>query len=255
MKQKHFWTKLLEGVDPFQLPRRLSRRLAECVENHDVAAETRPTVRYLWLYVTEEGLDRNRDKNGPALDVERWLNVIDESAALGAEWLVIFAGASLARCPEIWRLCQWAQEIHDLRVGLHVAAADLTDTEVEALSSLKSGRTYLMADDTLIGSLRHLEPKGVCLCGANVRGDQRMAPCPNPQDITCVGIDGTLFTCGLVLGDEQYRLGNVLEHRLEDIMGDTTLPHVVPETVAYSGHGCDGCPPHMAQRVIAQLPE
>lgn len=254
MKNKHFWTKLLEGVDPFQLPRRLSRRLSECVENQD-AVEGRPTIRYLWIFVTEEGLDRNRDLNGPGLDVERWLNVIDESASLGAEWLVIFAGASLNGCPEIWRLCQWAQEIHDMRVGLHVAAADLSDTEIDSLSALKPGRTCLMADDHVIESLRHLEQKGVCLCGANVRSEQRMSPCPNPQDITCVGIDGTLFTCGLVLGDEQFRLGNVLEQRLDDVMSDAGLPHIVPETVAYSAHGCDGCPPHMAQRVIAQLPE
>ena len=46
------------------------------------------------------------------------------------------------------------------------------------------------------------------------------------------------------------RLGNVFEKPLEHILRDPSLPRTVPGFVPYQRHGCDGCPPIMAKRML-----
>ena len=279
MKSKHYWKKLLPsrlGFErlqsstraPFQAPtlsepptpsaatKRLAKGLVTVAQRHE-SRDTQPVVRYLWLYVTEDNL-RHRAKRrdqGPALDLDGWLNVIDEAASLGAEWMVVYVGASLCQCPEIWRMCAWAQDEHEMRVGLHLSSACLSEDDIENLTRLDRARTYLIADAAIVSQLRPLEAHGVQLCEANVRTHHAESPCVNPAAIACVGIDGRLYSCGLVLGEQQYDLGSVLERGLRQVIEDTSLPHAIPSTHDHPEHGCDGCPPHIARRVASSLPE
>jgi len=58
-----------------------------------------------------------------------------------------------------------------------------------------------------------------------------------------------MYTCGLVLGHDAYRLGNFFERKLETVMTDDSLPHVIPEGVSKAHHQCNGCPPLMVRRM------
>lgn len=254
MKSKHYWEDEAGAGDPFGLTRRMAKGLAELAETHATQSPCN-VVKYLWIYITDEGMQRRRaamDESG-CLRIDDWLNVIDESAALGAEWVVIHVSSSLCQCPEIWKLCQWAQEQHELRTGLHLSSACLSEDDVEQLTHLDPSKTYLIGDENVLNGLRSLRDLGLQFCEATVGPHARMASCTNPQELVCVGIDGRLSTCGLVLGEENYHLGNVLDRGLKNVLQDTSLPHAIEDTSTYPSHGCDGCPPHVAQRVASQL--
>ncbi len=251
MKAKNFWDSETAGQDPFDLSRRIATGIAHCA---DSGAPQR-SIRYLWVFVTEENARlASAPSAGRALTVDEWLNVIDESAALGAEWLVIHAGTSISACPNVWRMCEWAQTAHGMRVGIHLCGCSLSNDDVEQLKRLDSASTYVVADDCDLGALGYLAQAGVQICSANIREEDRVSNCAMPHDMTCVGIDGTLYTCGLVLGDESYRLGSILERGLGTVISDASLPHEVADTAGFSKHGCDGCPPHVAHRVTQLLP-
>lgn len=252
MKAKNYWDKVPPGSNPFTLPRRVSKGIMSSAEDFAEAAGGPSTVKYIWIYVTEEGLDQSHHRDGgkPALQLEEWLNIVDESAALGAEWMVVYVGASLSQCPEIWELCAWAQSVHDLKVGIHVSNADLSDDEIDRLLHLDTSKTYLMAEEKALASLRFLEEKGIRLCESHLKRENRISPCTDPQAIACVGSDGGLYTCGLVLGNERFSLGHSQERTLKTVMQDGALPHVVHDTKSYPSGGCDACPPRMVKRLL-----
>ncbi|MCH7958818.1 MAG: SPASM domain-containing protein [Candidatus Hydrogenedentes bacterium] len=250
MRSKDYWDHPSTGWDPFTLPKRIARGLALAFRN-TTHAESATALKYLWLYVNEEGNLRPQDGDDPsvALEIDDWLNAIDESAALGLEWIVISAGASLSSCESVWEIGRWAQEVHGLNVGIHITDPDLSEQDIEHLLSLDPAKTHLIADETHLDALRPLEARGLQICSANIRPDERGSPCLNPQGIACVGKDGALFSCGLVLRDEEFALGNVHEHRLETVMNDDTLRHFVPDTDDYPLQCCNACPPLMAKHV------
>jgi len=252
MKTKSYWKRDRGAADPFGLPKRIATGLESSMKRSSEEAPADSPVRYIWIYVTEEGLQRGRRPSDADdfLDLDGWLNVIDEAGSLGAEWMVIHVGSSLSPVPYIWRLCDWAQSVHGLRVGLHVSNTCLSEDDLENLGRLEADKTYLLADKEDIDSLRFLEASGVHVCEANVRADERAKYCTKPGTITCVGPDGQLFSCGLVMGDDQYLLGDSQGRRLCDVMSDDSLPHLVPNTNAFPQNGCDACPPLVAERAL-----
>ncbi len=251
MRTKSYWNKSDGGADPFELPKRIAKGLEDCKETA-ANAEDASRLRYLWIYVTESGL--RKDSNSPEphdrLGLEGWLNVIDESASLGAQWMVVYVGASLSQVPYIWRMCEWAQDVHGLRVGLHLTSNCLSEDDIEHLTRLESDKTYLIADKKHIASLRYLEASGLHLSEANIRPSERAKHCTKPEEIACVGTDGRLFSCGLVLGDERFEMGDAQDRTLRDVMEDQSLPHEVPDTTAFSSEGCNACPPLLAHRAL-----
>lgn len=254
VRTKTYWNKDQRSRDPFEIPKRISKEIqARRTHMAGDGADPHP-LRYIWIYVTEAGL---RQDGGPpqsedVLGLDGWLNVIDESASLGAEWMMVYVGTSLSQVPYVWRMCAWAQDIHGLRVGLHLTSNCLSEDDIERLSRLDPECTYIIADKAHIASLRFLESKGIRLCEANVRASERDTFCTKPEEIACVGVDGRLFSCGLVLGDERYAMGDARDRTLHDVKADESLPHAVPDTTAYPPSGCDACPPLIAMRVLEQ---
>lgn len=250
MRSKDYWENPSTSWNPFTLPKRIAQGLALAFRNppHSKSATA---LKYLWLYVNEEGNLRPKDADASShtLEIDDWLNTIDESAALGLEWIIISVGASLSSCDSIWEIGRWAQDVHGLNVGFHITSPDLSEQEIEHLLALDPKKTHLIADESHLESLRPLEARGLQICRSNVHADERGSPCFNPEGIACVGNDGALFSCGLVLRDEDFALGNVHEQRLETVMNDDTLPHNVPDTTDYSLHRCSACPPLVAKHV------
>ncbi len=68
-----------------------------------------------------------------------------------------------------------------------------------------------------------------------------------------VNAAGELFTCGLVDGLDQYRMGDALRERLRDVMRDPCVPHSVDESIHRISSGCDGCPSLIANFFNATL--
>lgn len=256
MKKKNYWDKSADGNDPFEMPKRVSRGIASTARKFAEAGGTPPSVKYIWIYTTEEGLQEGQDRQRATspLSLDSWLNIIDESASLGAEWMIVYVGSSLTQVPGIWKMCEWGQNIHGLRVGIHLSGMALSDEDIEHLAGLDTAKTYIMAERDAIESLRFLEEKGIRLCESKLRPEERSPRCTKPEAIACVGLDGHLFTCGLVLGNERYSLGNVQERPLDAIMSDRSLPHEVSDTAPHPERGCDACPPLMARRVMESLP-
>lgn len=257
-KTKTYWDRSSEVPDPFSISKRISRNLAGSSGRFDTGRDGKPPIiKYLWIYVTEDGLERKRlaSASGPGLSDEDWLNIIDESCSLGAEWMIIYVGARLSECPEVWRMCDWAQQEYGMRVGLHLRGECLQAPEIECLLKLDAKLTFIMAEKSDAVELEPLRERGLNVCVANVRKPDRPEFCESPEDIACVGIDGELFTCGLVLGEEAYSFGNVRDLFLKNAMTDQSLPHAVAQTGAHHEHGCDGCPPHVARRALESLPK
>lgn len=252
MRTKTYWSKDHSGADPFEIPKRVARGIEDCRTCMDEDGTIAHPLRYIWIYVTEAGLrqDGEHPPSEDLLGLDGWLNVIDESASLGAEWMVIYVGASLSQVPYIWEVCAWAQDVHQLSVGLHLTSNCLSEDDIERLSRLDPEKTYLVADKAHLASLRFLENLGIRLCEANVSTTERDTHCTKPEDIACVGADGRLYSCGLVLGDERYAMGDAQQRTLHDVKEDKSLPHAVSDTNAFSPSGCDACPPLMAMRVL-----
>lgn len=254
MKSKDYWQKEIESdaTGPFDLPRRIGKGIDD--SRKALAGGFEPTVRYLWICPTEDGVPEAHRvlEPGPALSLNEWLNVIDESASIGAEWLIVRVGASLAQVPHVWRVCRWAQETHGLRVGLHLTSNCLSEYDIEQLSRLDRENTYLFANEAVLASLRFLEASGFPMFEATVTTAERAESCMEPSEIAFVGPDGRMFSCGLVQGCAQYALGDAQDRKLHHILNDESLPHSIADTSEFPVCGCEACPPLMARRARAQ---
>lgn len=251
MKSKHYWEQQERVEHPFDLPKRISEGIDACRKNLDGDRTAASTVRYIWIYLTDDGLRHGHGVHDdqPELSLDDWLNIIDESAALGAEWMVIYVGTSLSHAPLVWRMCEWAQDVHGLNVGLHLTSNCLSEDDIERLMGLERERTFLVADASAIGALRFLEEHGLHVCESDSHVANSAGRCNKPANIACVGPDGQLFSCGLVLGEKEYALGDVRDRRLDDVMRDESLPHVIEDTRRYPGRGCNACPPLVAEQM------
>jgi radical SAM protein with 4Fe4S-binding SPASM domain len=249
----NYWEKSSKGLNPFELPQSITKRLHEFARKF---GGTTDRVKYLWVYITANGISAGGDTRPErTLGVEEWLNVVDEAASLGAEWLVVCVGASLAKHPEVWRICEWAQTGHDMYVGIHVVDEDLTSADLAALRNLDAERTHLLVSGEAYPRMKHLEEEGISVAVADVTAQDHTPPCDYPESMVCVGPGGNLYTCGLVLGSERFCLGSIMESDLKRVVDDNTLPHVVPQNVCWQEHGCDACPPFMVERLLSKQRE
>jgi len=212
-------------------------------------------VKYLWLYV-ENASRASDDKraNARALQLDDWLNVVDEAASLGAHCVIVCVQAPLGQYPDLWRLCQWAQTPHDMMVGLYSGGTTFEDVDIEAIKLLDLSRLCLFVDKKYVKTVKKaVAHEGIAVCSADVDHEEHAPPCSMPEDIICVGAEGNLYTCGLVLGNEEFNLGNVFEKPLHAVVEDDSLPRHVPADVPHNGQkSCTACPPLMAERVMRQ---
>ncbi|HOZ47430.1 MAG TPA: hypothetical protein PLO37_13800 [Candidatus Hydrogenedentes bacterium] len=236
----------------FELPRSIARELKRCVESHGI--ETGPAneaIEYLWINVSNQGMPRREDlepERGP-MSLEKWLNVVDEASSLGVHCLLVCAGECLSDHPDIWPICQWAQDAYGMMVGIHTRSRGFGEDEIRHLRALDLRRMCLFVAADCVEKLRYLtEDYGIGLCVADVGEEERSGPCTMPECMVFVGPEGRVYTCGLVFGERNYCLGSVLDRRLSQIVDDQSLPHVVVDHP--KGCSCDACPPIMARRVM-----
>lgn len=247
MASRKRWQTVYEGDNPFGLPQSVVRKVRSAARVH--GENGRVALKYLWIYVSHAGL-RERTGDGQALSSDDWLSVIDESAAHGARYVIISLGAPLTEHAEVLDICRWAQDVHGMSVGIHLFDTVLTRDEAEQLAGLEADKTWLFVEAGVRDRLPAVDDLQLNIFDATGQEQEVVAPeCHLPEEMTCVGAGGTMYTCGLVLGDRNYSFGHFFNRRLNEVMKDESLPHHIPEGLPKAHHKCNGCPPLMVQRM------
>jgi len=229
-----------EKHNPFSLAQRLRSSLRCCCQQAQGASEEK--VRYLWLYV-ERRDPREVNAPEPRPELQDWLNVIDEAGAGGVRYLVVSSDNHLGNFPHIWEICDWAQSTHGMTVGLHTLATALSDEEIAGIKGLDSHKTRLLLSREGFEALKPLADEGIVVRLGEPEAQEIGAPCDKPGHMVFVNSYGVLYTCGMVEGNENFRLGTIFEDTFRRILADPSLPHAVQDESLIVQHGCDGCPP------------
>jgi radical SAM protein with 4Fe4S-binding SPASM domain len=227
--------------DPFNLPRQIRQKLKGCLERNGAYPNG---ITYLWAHVSDAGFAQ--PETAPERNVhptlEEWLNVIDEAAALGVNWLVLSLNTGLSAAEETGEICRWAQETHAMNVGIHVLSGELNAKDIAILNRLDPRKTRIIVKQHLMDTLAHLEEKGVKLMAADPQPYGVKPDCQGPARMVFVDPHGHLYTCGLVEGNQQYHLGSIYEDSFHSVMYDPGLPHKLCDEDHIVAEGCDGCP-------------
>lgn len=228
--------------DPFALTKNFKTRLKDCCRQH--GSHAKPQVTYLWVCVSAKGIgEQSNTGEGPRISLHDWLNIVDESASLGANWIVLTVTTRLSQHRDIWEICRWAQDAHGMMVGLHLVEDDVNDEELALIKGLDTGKVRVLVRRESQDKLGHLRDEGLVLWTANPQQEDGGRPqCQGPAKLIYVNARGELYTCGLVDGLDQYRMGSVLEKQLRQVVKDPALPHSVDEKIHRISPGCDGCP-------------
>ncbi len=240
-----------EGV--FDLPKDFRNALNNCRQNAEkISAKD---VTYLWIAVTRKGLGRTEHESADAavLTLEDWLNVVDEAASLGANWMVLTLATKLSTFSEIWEICRWAQDTHGMMVGIHLGVEEVSGADAQRILSMKLDKLRLLVRSESLETLAFLEKEGVILWTANPQADGMKPNCQGPSRMIYVNAEGNLYTCGLVEGRSDYLMGSVLHDRLNHVIKSSTVRHCVEEDLHRVAPGCDGCPALIANYFSTNL--
>jgi len=243
---RHNWREIYESANPLKLPKAIRRQMRP-------GAEPRlpEGVKYLWIVMSKEGISLGREfAEGGSMDKDAWLNLVDEAAAIGIGSIVVSVGTELSSRPEVWDVCQWAQETYDMLVGLHLTVPSLKPQDEDHLQRLDSAKTFLFVHSSNVETFRYVEKHGIRVFEADGLADGvEQGLCTLPGEMVCVGGEGTMYTCGLVVEEEAYELGDSRAERIDRALADEDRPHSVPAGHSTAPHRCDGCPPLLERRM------
>jgi radical SAM protein with 4Fe4S-binding SPASM domain len=193
---------------------------------------------------------RKTEKEHKVLTREEWLTLIDETASIGVEYVIICLGKGISHFPALWDICHWAQSAHHTFVGLHLCEGAL-DAEARAeLEKLDPKLTWLCLPVSDEAGRAYAAQRGITLCSSEVTEEDHTPPCDMPEQMVFVGPDGVLYTCGLVLGNDQFCLGKAMEKSLDAVFADDELPHTIPPDTDWARGRCNACPPIMVKRAF-----
>lgn len=227
-----------EPLEFFLLGRRIRRGLLECSGATETGAGG--DVAYLWIQLRS-------DDSSASFTRDHCLNIIDEAASLGVNWLVVSLGDAPAR-QHVPDLCRWANDTHEMVVCLHTPDGQLLPDERDLLRELPADSSFLLAEPRHGDVFADLEAAGVHVGLATPAESADHSPCEYPNRMIFVDAQGRLYTCGLVAGESDFFLGSVFDGSLDEIMHNPRLPHSVHATPAPAAHqSCSGCPPLVAK--------
>lgn len=253
MSSKKRWESVYAAANPLGLVQEIKRGLKGAVTEFNGAPPQK--VRHLWIHLSSEPSASSCACTGPhsnhTLSTEDWLNVVDEAAALGATTGIVSVGEPLSGWPGLWDICAWAQQSHGMIVGLHLYGDAVLDNDSMAqLRKLDPGLLRVLVPSDRLAALQFLKAQGMQILPCDGLEDGAPQPaCELPHEMTCVAPNGAAYTCGLVLGKEEFLFGNVFARRLDHVMDDDSLPHQVPAGTSNAPRRCDGCPPLMQKRM------
>jgi hypothetical protein len=246
VRSRQRWRDLYEQAHPLALPKAIHEELRGSARANQ---DGHQQVRHLWIVLSKEGLCTH---DGPCkdMDTDMWLNLVDESAGLGVSSILISVGADLTERPELWDICKWGQETHDMLVGLHLTT-DLDAQDLAPIRELDPEKTFLFVYSARIERYRPIAAElGVRVFESDGLQDGiEQRHCTLPSQMACVGGVGKLYTCGLVINNDDFELGDARGDRVDRALTNDGLPHSVPAGTSNEPHRCDGCPPLMEDRM------
>jgi hypothetical protein len=240
----------VKKADPFTLPRSITKQLRKCVQAYVMNPDSTKTVDYLWVNFASQCSSGEDAPNPVKLNQDDWLNVVDEAAVLGAHFMVVCIGETFSAYPYVWKICQWAQEVHGFAVGFHLAGTILTEADMNALKVLDGPRTMVFVPKDKMDTVEPLREAGIPVYPADVdHRDEKWPPCTGPQSMIFVGPEGMLYSCGLVVGKEQFRLGSAQGDPISVTLKAKAGLRMIPAGINHSPNGCDGCPNRMIKKI------
>lgn len=225
----------------------LKKRINECSQEEYISG--REEVVYLWACVNSRGFcshSQGAETSAEPLSIDQWLNVVDEAATLGANWLVLTVSDPLHQCPDVWTLSQWAQDTYDMTVGLHPKEGGLCPEDMKAVAQLDLENTRLLLREEWVEARDLAEKAGITVWTANPQPPGERPRCKGPTRLIFVNDKGVLYTCGIVEGNSKYHLGHVAEKSLKKVVTDPARPRRVEKELHVVSESCDGCPARMA---------
>lgn len=241
---KKRWAQNQMGESPFALTSAVSTGLRNAAK--EIQSGQQAPIRYLWVHFST----KDRENEQPRLNRDEWLGVIDEAASMGARVAIFSIADPLTESQDVLAMSEWAQTTHDMTVGIHIYNRDVTRHDARCLSRLNAKLTRLFVGSEGLAAAEFVKQMGIQVVNADGIDDGIEAPsCELPQTMTCVGPEGSLYTCGLVMGNQQFHLGNFLERKLKNVICDQSVPHQVPKGASHAKNRCSGCPPLMARRI------
>ncbi len=231
------------GNTYFKLARTFKQKIKACSRGSENGNADH--VVFLWICVSSAGLQPGIHEEAGAeapLTPRQWLNVVDEAASLGANWLVLSLTDPLAKCNHIWEIAVWAQQVHNMMVGLHLKDARLKRDDLKSLRKIDPDKTRLLVRVDDLDRVKWIEREGITIWTANPQADGERPHCQGPKRMIFVNANGVLYTCGLVKGNNAYRMGHVFDGALKRVVNDPKLPHHVHEDLHIVTPECDGCP-------------
>jgi len=115
-------------------------------------------------------------------------------------------------------------------------------TSWNVFPSLIPSKTRIFVKHNALPAFSALESAGFKLSASDPQAYGDHPDCRGAERLVFVAPNGVLYTCGLVEGNEHYKLGNIFENRLEQMLRDPSLPHAVAKNIHHVSQGCDGCP-------------
>ena len=232
--------------DSLQLLLEFRHRIRACCEEAR-KVNGKPKIVYLWLCVTERGIGHSgpsgaNGSGASTLALHEWLTIVDEAASMGSDWLVLTLLTELGRHPDVFRVAEWAQKTHGMTIGFHLGVPTLTDAEIKQLERFDRQKTRIMVRREDLDKMRHLQALGFTVWTANPQEEGGKPDCQGPARMIYVNAKGELYTCGLVDGHPDYRMGHALERPLRAVVADPSVPHYVDESIHTVSPACDGCP-------------
>jgi len=220
-------------------PKTIFKKIRECSK---IAESAPKDISYLWLKVSEKNIKSNEKKQGEKLNIDVWLNVIDEAVSAGANWLVLTIHIPLDQMEEVIEMCRWAQNTYTMRVGFFLCREDISEKEIRVISGLKKDLTQIFVKKKALEHFKKLKEMGLFLGIADPQEYGNKPNCEGASKLLYVDNEGSIYTCGLVSGMKNYKLGTIYEKKFQEIIKDPSLPHSVEEKIHKVNEGCDGCP-------------
>lgn len=237
MASRKRWTEVYTEGNPLAMPQTIRRHLKSCA-----CGQEDGRIRYLWAVLGAAGTEE--------MGEEHWLNVVDEAASLGADTLVISICTAPSERSELAAMCKWAAGTHGMRVGVHLSDAAISAEDAAILRSLSSEKFCVFVNSRRRAEAAAALGDGVTLVDADGLEDGAVQPhCELPRQMACVSDAGEMYTCGLVVGQDGFFLGNANDAPIKRVHCDDALPHHVPEGTSDAPHRCEGCPPLLEERL------
>lgn len=225
-------------------PKTLLHQIRRCSR---LASSAKKDIVYLWMNISKKNETHRNDNEHSTPTLEDWLNVVDECAGAGVKWVVLTVDAPLDEMDEAIEICKWAQSAYNMKVGIFLCRNSITKNELRVLNSLRKDLTQIFVKRDYFGNFTKIKENGFFLGIADPQKYGEKPNCEGAKKLLFVNPEGAIYTCGLVAGLEQYRLGDIHERKFSEIVHDPTLPHKVEKKIHKVNPCCDGCPSLLAK--------